>query len=54
MNKKIVIGIAFLVIATLLYFYYENDISDFLNGFCFAAGIVLIFSGLVKSKSKND
>ena len=54
MNKLTVIGLAFLLIATLLYFYYENDLTDFLIGFCTVGGIVLIFTGLLRAKRNND
>ena len=54
MNKKIAIGIAFLVIATLLHFYYENDITDFLSGFFIGGGVVLLLSRIIKTKRNND
>ncbi|MFD2910156.1 hypothetical protein ACFSX9_15605 [Flavobacterium ardleyense] len=54
MNKSTIIGIAFLLIATLLHFYYENDITDFLSGFFIGGGVVLLLSSIIKSKNKND
>ena len=45
MNKVRIIGIAILIIAVIIHFTLENDISEFISGFLFAGGIGLILSG---------
>jgi Cu/Ag efflux pump CusA len=53
MNKSTIIGIALLLICILLYFSFENDITDLLIGFCSSGGIILLLSGLLKNKPTN-
>ena len=54
MNKKIIIGITFLLIGIVIYLNYENDLTGFLSGFFIGGGVVLLLSSIIKSKSKND